>query len=293
MLALGIAVQAGCVLAQQPPPTASPAVRTQYDPFERLRDIEAGRIASGWSSLPDSAGCGAGGNTMALHALALAEPSRAAEDTRTGSFDLIDPRIRGQLDATARAGCVYGQLAVQRQIGRDGDFWSADGSSLSWQIDPQWRVAAGVIARQWGPAWDGSLILGSAARALPSVAVDADTGRLAPVGWWSWLGQVQFTAFIGRLENQREDYAHPWLMGMRLVVRPWPWLELGASRAAQLGGAGRDNSLHAFWKSLLGSDNQGDAINGFDNQSGNQLEDVRGENLRAAAGQGLGSAERS
>jgi hypothetical protein len=252
-------------------PVGPVEVRLRQDPFQRLRDLEQGRIASNWSSLPASADCTEGQRELALHALALAEPSRAAEDTAGSAFDLIDPRYRAQLDATARVGCVFGQLTVQRQVGRDGDSWAMDGSALAWQIDPHWRVAGGLIARQWGPGWDGSLILGGAARALPSVSVDADSGPIAESNFWSWLGQVQFTGFLGRLEQDRRDYDHPWLMGMRLVVRPWPWLELGASRVAQLGGAGRDNSLGTFWKAILGSDNQDGPDGSATQQPGNQL----------------------
>ena len=53
-------------------------------------------------------------------------------------------------------------------------------------------------------------------------------------------------------------------------MRPWPWLELGASRTAMWGGEGRDNSMKTFLKSVLGRDN---SCNGSDcsGQPGNQL----------------------
>ncbi|MEO7851578.1 MAG: capsule assembly Wzi family protein [Rubrivivax sp.] len=246
------------------------SVFNQQDPYRRLADIDAGRIASTWSSLPASSGCSIDEQRVSLHAGALAEPSRAAQDARTGSFDLIDPRYRAQLDVTAQTHCVFAQISAQRRVGVDGDFWSMDGSALSWQINPHWRIGAGLIARQWGPAWDGSLILGTTARPVGSVSIDADTGVLPQTSWWSWLGQVQFTGFLGQLEDGRGDYSRPWLLGMRVVVRPIPALELGASRTAQVGGEGRDNSIQMFWKALLGSDNQTNGAGGFE-QPGNQL----------------------
>jgi hypothetical protein len=175
-----------------------------------------------------------------------------------------------QLDATAHLGCVFGQFALQRQIGAQGDFWSMDGSALSWRIDEYWRLGAGLIARQWGPAWDGSLILGTAMRPFANVSLDATSGTLPRSSFWWWLGEVDFDAFFGQLETDRTDYARPYLMGMRLVIRPWPWLELGASRTAQWGGEGRDNSLRMFWTAVADRDNQ-DGPNGPTEQPGNQL----------------------
>ncbi len=265
VLLLGLA--AGSTWAQ-PQPALS--VATQQDPFARLARLDDGHIASTWSSLPASTDCRDDDERVAVHAAALAEPSRAAQDTRTGSFDLIDPRHRAQLDLSAQAKCVFMQISAQRQVGVGGDFWSADGSALSWQIDPHWRIGVGLIARQWGPAWDGSLILGTTARPPATVSVDADTGVLPGSSVWWWLGQLQFSGFLGQMESGRGDFSKPWLLGMRAVLRPWPWLELGASRTAQIGGEGRSNSIHTFWDAFLGRDNQMDAAGGSE-QPGNQL----------------------
>jgi hypothetical protein len=175
-----------------------------------------------------------------------------------------------QIDATGHVGCVFGQLAVQRQVATQGDFWSADGSALSWRINEQWRVGVGLIARQWGPAWDGSLILDSSARPIASLSVDARSGALPRSSFWWWLGEVDFSAFFGELESDRGDYPRPYLNGLRLVIRPLPSLEIGVSRVAQWGGEGRDNSLGVFWNMLISRDNQvsGD---GASEQPGNQL----------------------
>lgn len=258
---------AACATAAAGP---APAVATRPDPFEKLQTLDAGRIASSWSSLPSGDGCDDGRVDLSGHALLLLEPSRAEQDFQPGPFSLVDPRYRLQGDASGRWGCVFAQVALQRQVGVQGDYWSWDGSALSWRIDAHWRVGAGRIARQWGPGWDGSLILGTAARPIPSVAVDADSGSLSGSKWWWWLGEVQFSGFLGRLENDRADVPHPWLMGLRLVVRPWPWLELAVSRTMQVGGEGRDNSLKPFFKSILGRDNSCYQP-GCSEQPGNQL----------------------
>ena len=246
------------------------AVATRPDPFVTLQALNAGRIASTWSSLPSGEGCADGRRGMAAHALLLSESSRFVQDVQPGLFNLVDTRHRVQLDGSARVGCVHAQLALQRQAAAAGDFWSWDGSALSWRIDPHWRVGAGRIARHWGPAWDGSLILDTAARPFPSVALDAASGAIAGDSFWWWLGEVDFSAFFGQLDADRADYARPYLMGMRLVVRPWRWLELGVSRTATWGGKNRDTSLNSFLTALIGRDNQTSG-NGIDDQPGNQL----------------------
>jgi Capsule assembly protein Wzi len=246
------------------------ALRLQQDPFERLRAAEQRRIASSWSSLPPMGPCDDGRRGSRLHVLALAESSSAAEDLRAGRFDLIDPRYRAQIDADLQLGCFTGQLAVQRVIEPQGERWAMDGSAASIQLGEQWRIGAGLIARQWGPAWDGSLILGASARPIASVSLDAASGVLPETSLWSWLGEIDFSTFFGELDDDREDYARPYLMGARLVLRPWPWLELGASRTSQWGGEGRDNSWRAFWSAIVGRDNQ-DGPGGMQQQPGNQL----------------------
>lgn len=265
---MGVALAIGVWgAAQADPPTAVP---TRPDPFQKLGTLDAGRIASTWSSLPSGEGCAPGQANLAGHGRLLVGSADDEQDSPQGPFSLIQPRQRLQLDATGQWGCVFGQVALQQQATADGDAWSWDGTAISWRIDEHWRVGAGRIARQWGPAWDGSLILGTEARAIPSLSVDAASGRLDPDGWWWWLGEVDFSAFFGRLEEERADHARPFLMGLRVVVRPWPWLELGVSRASMWGGEGRDNSFKMFLKAVLSRDNSCYQP-GCSEQPGNQL----------------------
>jgi hypothetical protein len=272
------AAACGSALAELPQ-----TVNTRPDPFAQWRTLDDGHIASSWSSLPSGHGCSAESRALSGHAMLLTESSEAWQDTQPGLFSLVEPRHRLQLDATGQWGCVFGQIAVQRQIDAGGDYWSWDGSAISWRIDDHWRVGAGRIARHWGPGWDGSLILGTAARPIPSLSVEAASGPFDKDGWWWWLGELDFSGFLGKLEDERGDFAHPYLMGMRLVVRPWPWLELGFSRTAMWGGEGRDNSLKAFLKAVLARDNscyQPDC----NEQPGNQL---AGYDLRLSLGRWL------
>ncbi len=254
-------------VSAQPP---AGAVRTQPDPFLTLHTLDEARIASIWSSVPAATGCTDADRSLAGHAQMLAGSSGGTGAQGMGSFDLLQPRYRLQADATVQRGCVIGQLALQRRTAAGGDEWTWDGTALTWRIDPHWRVAAGTIAHQWGPAWDGSLILGTSSQPFVNAALLAQTGSLAESKLWWWLGELEFSAFFGQLENHRTDFDRPYLMGARLVLRPIPSLQLGLSRTAQWGGEGRDNSWQAFWRSLVGHDNQ-DGADGVDEQPGNQL----------------------
>lgn len=251
------------------------SVQVQPDPFVRLQTLDAGRIASTWSSLPDGENCTPDARRLTGHARALAASPGPGDGAPLGAFSLVDSRYMLQVDATAQWGCVYAQVAVQRQESPRGDYTSWDGTALSWQIDEHWQVGVGRIARQWGPAWDGSLIQGTAARSFPSASVDAASGRLDDSRWWWWLGEVDATAFFGELDGERGDYPHPYLMGARVVVRPWTWLELGASRTAMWGGDGRDKSWAALARVLLGFDNQVNRSRA-DEEPGNQLAGIDG-----------------
>lgn len=246
------------------------SVQVYPDPFLRLQTLDEGRIASIWSSLPHAESCTPDARRLTGSGLVLAPAPSPGDGAPLGAFSLVDSHHLLQVDATAQWGCVYGQLALQRQQSPRGDYTSWDGTALSWQIDEHWQLGVGRIARQWGPAWDGSLILSTAARPFVSASVDAASGRLDDSRWWWWLGEVDATAFFGELERERGDYARPYLMGARVVARPWTWLELGASRIAMWGGEDRDNSWPAFTRALLGLDNQANRSSAGE-EPGNQL----------------------
>ncbi len=158
-IAIGLAFHAatcGCAAdrrraAHTAQPERPTSVVTRPDPFQKLALIASGRFASIWSSLPEGAGCQTDQQALSGHAMLLAEPSQAGQDTPEGPFTLVEPTHRLQLDATLQTGCVFGQLALQRQADPAGDYWSWDGSAVSWRIDEYWRVGAGRVAHQWGP----------------------------------------------------------------------------------------------------------------------------------------------
>lgn len=147
----------------------------------------------------------------------------------------------------------------------DGQELRPDGSYVAVGLG-NWNLSAGYVDRWWGPGWDGSLILSTNARPVPSIALDRNEAR--PFSWpiLRWLGPWRLSTFMGQLESDR-DYPHTLLFGMRAEARPLPSLQVAASRTAQWCGDGRPCGLDTFADLLTGNDNGDDPAD----EPGNQL----------------------
>ncbi|NNC65694.1 MAG: capsule assembly Wzi family protein, partial [Gammaproteobacteria bacterium] len=132
-----------------------------------------------------------------------------------------------------------------------------------------WMLVAGYPERWWGPAWDGSLILGTNARPTPQLAISRNSAEPFQTRWLRWMGPWSLTAFMGQLDDERlvDDAL---LFGMRLAFKPLPELELGFSRTAQWCGNGRPCDAEAFGNLLIGRDNRGENV-AEEEEPGNQL----------------------
>ncbi len=151
----------------------------------------------------------------------------------------------------------------------DGQAIRPDGSYVSGRIG-NWAVTAGWLERWWGPGWNGSLLLGTAARPVPAVSLDRAVMAPFETRWLSWLGPWTVNAFAGAMEGHRQDRDHPILMGLRVAARPLNGLEIALERTAQWCAAGLPCDLSAFGDVLLGNDNQSENVTPED-EPGNQL----------------------
>lgn len=155
----------------------------------------------------------------------------------------------------------------------DENTYRADGSYLNYLIG-NWAIGVGQIDRWWGPGWESSLILSHNARPTPSVYVQRNLATPFATPLLSWLGPWQMTTFMSQLESSRA-VPNAKLWGMRVSIKPFKRVELGASRTAQWGGKGRPNDIDTFVNLLLGRDNLDDhgADESLDrtNEPGNQL----------------------
>lgn len=130
---------------------------------------------------------------------------------------------------------------------------NVEGSYIAGKLWNQW-VVAGQIPTYWGPGHDGSLIRGDASRPVYGVTVQRAVQNAFETKWLSWIGPWQYQAFAGQLDDYKA-VPDTKLIGLRLTAQPLPYLELGASRAFQIGGEGQPNSFKAYWNAMIGKDN--------------------------------------
>src|SRR5699024_8292155 len=116
-----------------------------------------------------------------------------------------------------------------------------------------WIFSLNTTPQWWGPGWDGSLILGTAARPVPSLTFERKQSMASELPVLRWLGPWHLTAFLGRLESDRY-IPETQLVGMRLTLKPTDKLEIGLSRTAQWAGEGRPASGDTFLRLLFGDD---------------------------------------
>ncbi len=158
----------------------------------------------------------------------------------------------------------------------DGQTLRADGSYASARFGNV-AVTAGLREQWWGPGWEGSLILGTDARPIPSLTVERVLADPFETPWLRWLGPWRATASVGQGEGGssardgrltvRPDTK---IFAARFAFKPKPWLEIGLSRSAQFCGEGRECDLGTFWDMLRGRDNTDDSLTAAE-QPGNQM----------------------
>ncbi|MBE0599071.1 MAG: capsule assembly Wzi family protein [Desulfuromonadales bacterium] len=117
----------------------------------------------------------------------------------------------------------------------------------------RWQVSAGRESLWWGQGRRGSLILTSNAAPLEMLRITNPTPVLLP---WIFrpLGPFRLDLFWSRLESDRL-IPEPYLAGLRMNIKPRPWLELGASRTVMFGGEGRPDVGFSDFFTILGGKN--------------------------------------
>jgi len=223
-------------------------------------------------------------------AAALARVRAAArEATRTGALD-FEVRLAGSEnpmmlrrfgDVAREEGELSGALQytgdrfayrLQATVvadADDGKDFRPDGSYLGMVLG-NWMLSAGYVDRWWGPGWEGSLILGTNARPLPSISIERNYSDAFEHPWLAWIGQWRLVATMGQFEGSRDDAPDARFFGMRATWKPHARFELGLSRSAQWCGEGRPCDFDTFVDLLLGRDNDQPLAE----QPGNQMAGV-------------------
>jgi hypothetical protein len=177
---------------------------------------------------------------------------RGRNDALIGFGDESVPGSRVELHSgTAIASGTALQLGVRVDQGTDPSRSQAklrlDRSAVAIDVDSV-LLQAWAHRNWWGPGWQSSLILGN--NAPPTYGIGLQRASAAPSTspWLGWLGPWTFDAFVAR----NDDAVGSMLVGTRITLRPFSFLELALSRTAQWGGSGHSESADSFWRMLAG-----------------------------------------
>jgi len=171
-----------------------------------------------------------------------------------------------QLQAEARLWNVFSffvqpALIYNQHFGPD-----EDGSSVDLRLHKgyaklniyNFEVEVGRDSLWWGPGYHGALLMSNNAQPLDMIKLSNPEPILLP--WiFSYLGPVQFNLFFSQLNDERKgsELANPFLYGLRLGIKPHPFLELGVSHLAMFGGPGRrDLSFGEIISTLYSNSNR-------------------------------------
>jgi len=183
------------------------------------------------------------------------------------------PREEGELGL--RASWLTEHFAVNLQGSYvvdpdDGKDWRADGSYLGVNFG-NFMLSAGFMERWWGPGWDGSLVLSTNARPIPSVTLERNYTDPFKTKWLSWIGPWRASVALGEAESHDVAVPNVKFLAARINFKPRPWLEFGLTRTAQFCGGDRECDWGTFWDMLLGRDNQVEDGVQSEDQPGNQM----------------------
>jgi hypothetical protein len=183
------------------------------------------------------------------------------------------PREEGEV--AIRAGWLGDHLALNLQGAYvidpdDGKKFRADDSYLGINIG-NFMISAGLMQRWWGPGWDGSLILSTNARPIPTVTLERNYTDPFKTKLLSWIGPWRASIAVGEAESHDVAVANVRFLAARVNFKPRPWLEFGLTRTAQWCGGERDCGWKTFTDLLIGRDNQVTDGGPAADQPGNQM----------------------
>ena len=183
------------------------------------------------------------------------------------------PREEGE--AAMHASWLTDHLAINLQgtyaaDPDDGKEFRADGSYIGVNFG-NFMLSAGLMQRWWGPGWDGSLILSTNARPVPSITLERNYADPFRTKLLSWIGPWRASIAVGRAESHGVAMPDVRFFAARVNFRPRPWLEVGLTRTAQWCGGDRPCGWGTFGDLLLGRDNQVEDGVISESQPGNQL----------------------
>ena len=127
------------------------------------------------------------------------------------------------------------------------------------------ELEAGRDSLWWGPGHHGSILMSNNARPFDMLKITNPQPIILP---WIFraVGPVRAEWFLTQLEKDR-DFPHAKLSGIRVNIKPHPYVEFGASRVVMFGGQGMPGlDFFDYFKPLaaLSEQAQNNQLAGFD-----------------------------
>jgi hypothetical protein len=257
--------------------------------------LPAGAVEQGWQPAGDVPGAEAARafvknelNTvreqgrMQLHLRSQAEGLNGYGDNYTPgmSASLATAELRtGDADGVSFAGRLGARLEVnpnsmQTQLssfGNEGKTkFRPEGSAAVLGVEG-WNVQAFTHQFWWGPGWQSSLVNGQNSPAWMGVGLQRGSVRRSDSAWLSWMGPWNLDVFVAEAQDPLVVTGQPsgfLFSGLRLTMKPQPWLEVGLSRGLQAGGAGRPGGVSTLVKAFFGQQVNKDIGDRFQDSSG-------------------------
>jgi hypothetical protein len=219
---------------------------------------------------------------MQLHLRSQSEGLNGYADNYTPgmSASLGTAELRtGDADGVSFAGRLGARLEVypnsmQTQLssfGHEGKTkFRPDGSAAVLGFS-DWNVQAFTHQFWWGPGWQSSLVNGHNSPAWMGVGLQRGSVRRSDSAWLSWMGPWNLDVFVAKAQDPLVVTGQPsgfLFSGLRLTMKPKPWLEVGLSRGLQTGGEGRPSSAGNFVKAFFGQELNKNPEDAFVDSSG-------------------------
>lgn len=145
-----------------------------------------------------------------------------------------------------------------------------EGSAIAMGFE-DWQLQVFSHSHWWGPGWQSSLVNGHNNPGWLGAGIQRARVATSESEWLSWMGPWNFDVFVAQAQDPLVVPQQPSgfiYSGMRLTMKPKPWLELGVSRGLQTGGTGRPNGLKNFLNAFLGQQVNRDTTDTFEDSSG-------------------------
>jgi hypothetical protein len=114
-------------------------------------------------------------------------------------------------------------------------------------------IIAGKDSQWWGPGYNGANLVSNNAEPFSMIKFTSP-GPLRLPWILKYLGPFQYTLFIAKLEKDRSDFPEPYLNGLRLHFKPFPFLEIGLERIVLVDGHGKPVTASDWINSIIGID---------------------------------------